>query len=272
MKKSVFSLITAAVVLCFSANVFAQTDGTLTFTFTQVFHSPSYSGTKNVLAVWIQTSSGTFVKTKLRRVGNQTKDHLPTWAVNSGGSASNAMSANCNTTDATTGATLTSFSTHTIVWDGKGVNGTVNGTTVADGVYKVTIQETWNHGSTRTTTRSYTFTKGAVADHQTPADDADFSGMTLDWIPASVGIETVDGKPAINIFPNPNNNGIFNVEFLKSNNIKVLNQMGELVYNENVEAGITAKTIDLSANANGIYFIYIFDGDKSTKHEVILAK
>ncbi len=222
--------------------------------------------------MWIQTNSGGFVKTKIRNAGSQTKDHLPTWAVNAGGSANNAMSSACNVTDATTGATLTNFSTKTITWDGKGVNGTQNGSLVADGVYKVTIQETWNHGSTRTTTRSYTFTKGPNADHQTPPDDADFSGMTLDWIPAITGIESVDRKAEINIFPNPNNSGIFNVTFKKSNNIKVLDEMGELVYNENVNEGTTEKSIDLSPYANGIYFIYIFNGDVSTIHKVILGK
>lgn len=107
MKKLFTSLFTSAAIIS-SAVAVGQTTtpGTLTFTFTQVAHSPCYTGSRNVLAVWIQTSSGAFVKTKLRNAGGSTSDHLPTWAVNSGGTAANCMSSACNKTDATTGATL----------------------------------------------------------------------------------------------------------------------------------------------------------------------
>ena len=90
------------------SSVNAQTPGTLNFTFTPTSHS-GYQGTKNVLAVWIQSSTGAFVKTKLRYAGNSTKDHLPTWAVNAGGSSTNCLSSNCNVVGATTGATLSNF-------------------------------------------------------------------------------------------------------------------------------------------------------------------
>ncbi len=181
-----------ALAVCLSFPVFSQTPGTLTFTFTEASHSLSSTynyNAQHVLAVWIQnttgTGTGTFVKTKLRNVGSGTKDHLPTWAVNAGGSANNATSSLCNVTDATTGATLSSWSTKTITWDGKNVNGSSNGTVVADGTYKVTIQSTWNHGTSGTTTKSYTFTKGPNSDIQTPASDANFTTISLQWIPTS---------------------------------------------------------------------------------------
>lgn len=131
MRKTLLRLFGLILSICCSANTFAQTVGTLTFSFTPVTKSPGYSGTKNHLAVWIQTSTGGFVKTKLRYAQVE-RDHLPTYAVNSGGTASNCTAAACNKTDAITGATLPNFTAKTIVWDGKNVNGTVNGTTVAD--------------------------------------------------------------------------------------------------------------------------------------------
>lgn len=73
-----------------------QTAGASTFTFTAVTKSPGYSGTQNGIAGWIQTDSGLFVKTKMRNADSKTKDHLLTWAVNSGGSASNCLLSNCN--------------------------------------------------------------------------------------------------------------------------------------------------------------------------------
>ena len=74
---------------------FAQTAGTLSFTFTPVAHSGNW-GSKHVLAVWIQNSSDNFIRTKFRYWGNGTNDHLPNWKTNS----------NQNVTDAITGATL----------------------------------------------------------------------------------------------------------------------------------------------------------------------
>ena len=172
-------IFTTVFTICLSVGLFAQTAGTLTFTFTQVAHSPCYQSNYNVLAAWIETSSGTFVKTKLRYCcGGNTLDHLPTWSVNAGGTSSNSSAA--NKTDATTGSTLHGFGTKTFTWDGKNVNGTSNGTLVADGTYKVAIQETWNHGGGNTVTTYYTFTKGPAADHQTPATDANFSTISLD--------------------------------------------------------------------------------------------
>ncbi|MEO6904196.1 MAG: T9SS type A sorting domain-containing protein [Bacteroidia bacterium] len=253
---------------------FSQTKGTLTFSFTPVAKSPCYEATKSVMAVWIQTSAGGFVKTKLRYCCNgSTSDHLPTWAVNSGGTASNAGSAACNKTDATTGATLTSFTAKSLTWDGNNVNGTANGTTVADGAYKVTIQETWNHGTTGTATRSFAFTKGSNADHQTPADDANFKTIKLDWVPTSTtGInESSLELKGVAVYPNPSTDGRFNVTFEKANNIKVVNLLGITLYDETIkQTGSTS--LDLSSLANGTYIIYVVDGVQSSKHKVILNK
>ena len=272
MKKLSLNFAGIALVICFSTNVFAQTPGTLTFTFTPIAHSPCYSGSRNVLAVWIQTSTGTFIKTKIRYCCNgSTSDHLPTWSVNAGGTSGNCT--NANKTDATTGATLSSFTTKTFTWDGKNVNGTANGTTVADGTYKVTIQETWDHGSSGTATKSYTFTKGTSADHQTPATDANFSNITLDWVPTSTtGVESVSENPEISVYPNPTN-GIFNVSYAKASIIKVINILGVVVYEEKVEESTAAtKSIDLTNFANGIYLINVSNANGGSKNSRIILK
>ena len=91
--------------LGFTFSGIAQTAGTLTFSFNEVSKptSATYNNYgKHVLAVWIQSDLGQFVKTISRNVGSVTRDHLQTWAVNSGGTASNAIAANCNVVSATT--------------------------------------------------------------------------------------------------------------------------------------------------------------------------
>ena len=273
MKKLLLNFAGIALTISLSTNLFAQTPGTLTFTFTPVSHS-GYSGTKNVLAVWIQTGTGGFVKTKLRYAGGGTSDHLPTWAVNSGGSAGNCLATACNKIDATTGATLSSFTTKTITWDGKNTNTVpANETTVADGTYKVTIQETWNHGTSGTVTTSYTFTKGPAPDHQTPANDANFTNIVLDWLPASTtSVESISENPEINVYPNPTN-GIFNVAFSKASTIRVINILGVVVFEEKVEqSSAGTKSIDLTNFANGIYLINVSNDKRASNFRIILRK
>jgi hypothetical protein len=275
MTKISTTLASIALATCITVPAIAQnTAGTLTFSFTPLSHTPSYSGTKHALAVWIQTGTGTFVKTKLRRAGagGGTDDHLPTYAVNAGGTAGDCLTST-NKTDATTGATLTSYVAHSITWDGKNVAGAVNGTTVADGTYRVAIQETWNHGTTGTATRYFTFTKGPNADVQTPANDANFTAISLNWQPAVVtGVEAVTEVSVVNVYPNPTN-GIFNVSYPKANTIKVINALGEtIITNEVNQQSSGVKSIDLTNYANGVYIISVVTNEGTTNHNVTLTK
>ena len=272
MKKLLLKIASIASAVCFSATVSAQTSGTLTFTFTEVSKTTTYNGNaQHTLAVWIQTSAGAFVKTKLRYVGGGTSDHLPTWATaaSCGGSATSGA---CNTVDGTTGATCSAWKTYTVSWDGK-KGAAATGTLQPDGVYKVTIQSTWDHGTSGTATTSYTFTKGPAVDHQTPAAGTNVSGVTLNWQPSVTGIEEATSKnPEVTVYPNPSN-GLFNVDYNNANTIRVINTLGTLVYEEKVDAmSQGTKNIDLSNFANGIYMITVANDKGSVNHKVILNK
>jgi len=268
MKQLFIKISITAVALFVAVSTFAQTAGTLTFIYTPTSHT-CYTGSKNVLAVWVQTSTGTFVKTRIRNAGGGTNDHLPTWAVNSGGTAGNCMAAACNVTGAaTTGATLTSFTTKNITWDGTDVTGAV----VADGTYKITIQSTWNHGGTGTATRSFTFVKGTSSDVQAPANDANFTNITLYWNPASaVGVEENELTTAT-IYPNPSTDGLFNVDYVNANSIKVVNLVGMTIMEEKLDAQSGSKSIDLSSFTNGIYLVSVTNGVKTTEYKIALEK
>ncbi len=250
--------------LFLSTLLFGQTPGTLTLNFTQTPHT-SYTGTKNVMAVWIETNSGTFVKTRKRNVGGGTKDHLPTWAVKSGGTANNATSAACNTVGATTGATLNNFGAISVTWDGTDVSGNL----VADGTYKIIIESTWNHGNTNTTTRTFTFTKGPNADVQSPSDDSNFTGILLSWQPSGVGIEEVNAPLQFHVQPNPSADGIFNLSFNQADKVKVFDLNGKLMIEENVK-GLTQKQLNLNAFQNGYYVIEVSNGLERTEQKVLL--
>ncbi len=269
MLKMITKITSVVAGVCLSLTAFGQTSGNLTFSFTELTQTTTYQNTgKHVIAVWVQTSSGVFVKTRLRRVGNGTKDHLPTFAVSSGGSASNALGANCNVVSASTGATLSSFTTQNITWDGTDVNGNV----VADGTYKITIESTWNHGSGGTVTRSFTFTKGATADVQTPTADAIYTNIALAWNPSAAGVEETAGVEGVTVYPNPSADGIFTVEFDKATSIKVVDVLGNTLSEEKLDATTDIKTVDLSTYSNGVYFIYVYEGNKSGKYKVVVEK
>lgn len=260
MKSTIFTI-----ALFFSNFLCAQTQGTLTFSFTQTPHT-SYTGNKNVMAIWIQTSSGAFVKTRKRNAGGGTSDHLPIWAVNSGGNANNCMAGSCNTVGATTGATLNSFGNISVSWDGTDASGNI----VPDGTYKITVESCWNHGNTAKASRSFTFTKGPSSDVQNPTDDANFTGIALAWNPSGAGVEEVTPLQ-MNISPNPSTSGVFEVSFNKAKQIVVYNLAGEEILRVAVDQE-QKKNVNLSNQANGVYFIEVSDGKSSLKEKVIVKQ
>jgi hypothetical protein len=270
MTKFLISGFTALLTMLLSAaSVLAQSAGTLSFTFTCLPHT-SYTASKNVMAVWIESSTGAFVKTRTRNVGNGTRDHLPTWAVNAGGPSNNALSTLCNVVGATSGATLSSFGAHTVTWDGTNAAGTQ----MPDGTYKILIQETWNHGTARTATRIFTFTKGNTTDAQTPATDANFSNLSLTWTPndpASVNQGSFS-ESGVKIYPNPSSDGHFFVTFTSATQLEVYNQLGAPVKQESC-AGYNGKMpLDLSSLESGFYFVQLRDGLQNPILKVILNK
>ena len=85
-------------------------------------------------------------------------------------------------------------------------------------------------------------------------------------------MEDIAAEPEITIYPNPTN-GMFNVDFNKATSIQVIDLLGATVYNEKLEDPYAGtKSIDLSNLSNGIYFICVYNEDRSTKRKLILNK
>jgi hypothetical protein len=277
-------LFIAAAFLLLINNINAQsTAGTLSFTFNQPRPtSPAVSGNSNVIAVWIESSTGTFIKTKLKHASNSTSDHLPTWAVKSGGVATNAMGINSNTTSADTGATLKSaavapspfinFGIKTITWDGTNVAGAI----VTNGAYNIWVESSWNDGPDDIHNKiiSFPFTKGTSTSTTTPIGDALISGITLTWTPTQAGVNDIIIKPEVTIYPNPTN-GIFNMAFKNDvNSIRVVDILGKVVYSEKIASALadTTKRIDLSNLNNGLYIVSVSNDNGTSNYKVILNK
>jgi len=142
--------------------VSANTTGTLTVSVLTVAPGGSYAP-KNVVAIWIQTNAGVFVKSLLVYAAARKTD-LTTWYPNSSG----------NVVNATTGATQSSNAVRTCTWNGTDVNGAV----VLDGTYKVCM----NTADGKTTFASFPFVKGPTAVTLTPANVTGFSNISIGWV------------------------------------------------------------------------------------------
>lgn len=121
---------------------------------------------RNVLAIWVETSSGKFVKTLLVYAAERKPD-LTNFMSNSAG----------NATDAITGATLSSHATRTCTWNGKDTAGNL----VANGNYKLCIELSDTNGTG--TFKSVSFAKDTIATSQTPGNMSCFSNISIKWTP-----------------------------------------------------------------------------------------
>jgi hypothetical protein len=277
MKTKLLSLAVFAAALFFSANISAQTAGTMTFTFTQGSPVDPAANGGCVLAVWIQSGS-TFVKTNLRYLGNGTKDHLPTFGAKANWTTvNNAMTA--NTVGAVTGATRKNATTPTILdsysvtWNGTNVAGAV----VADGIYTVWYEVAWSDSSPDASdfvNTGFAFTKGAAITTVNPANDAPLTAMKIVWTPSALSLDSVY-KTKVAIYPNPSN-GIINVQYndIPVSKIDVVNVLGQVVKSVQIDSSKseTNQSIDLSGNANGLYIINVSTNETSSSYKVVLDK
>lgn len=220
----------------FSQADITNTSGEVTFTVKTVTANGNFAP-RHVLAIWVEDAQG-FVKTKLLRA-NQRKQYLYTWNSVSGG----------NVVDATTGATLTSHQTHTVIWDCTDVDGNV----VPDGDYTVRVEFTEKHAQGPLT--AVTFTKGTEEQHLTPADEDHFINMTLDYIPETNGLNSSEERN-LQVYPNPGN-GIFNINLssVEPFELDVYDVAGINIYHQSGNGTKRVVSIDLSRFNSGIYFV-----------------
>jgi len=275
MKKKYLSVI--MVFFVFFSQSKAQTQGTLNFSCTPVSH-----GTANhALAVYITNGpgGGAFIRTLSRYCDATTYNYLPNWGGYAGCGYTgtpltlDATSSACNTVGATLGGSLNSYSLVNIGWDGIAQWGGVE----YDGQHYVAIEEAWGTGATNHVVRYFSFEKGPAIDDQTTgiANDANFTGISLLWTPNAMATAQFTENPTLKVYPNPSRNGIFNIDFSNQvNNIKVIDMLGKVVYNEIIKADTTdtTKKIDLSSITNGVYFINATNDKGTSNYKVILDK
>ncbi len=241
----------------------AQTAGTFTFKINPVSHSGSY-GSKYVVAIWVENSFGTFIKTKLRQSSDKNLDHLATWTSRS----------NKSIVDATSGATLSSYTPITVFWNGADISSSI----VADGEYKIWVELAWDKDkATGKTVTSFPFTKGATAFHSAPSNTSLFTDISLDWVPVVTSIKADSQNSVLKIYPNPTN-GIVKIDFQQPANdcqIQVVNLNGLVVYDNEIPNGkLGVEAVDLSKFTNGIYLVNVlnFNNFVNFQYKILLKK
>ena len=145
-------------------------NGTLQITATSSPNGGPYAPA-NVVAIWIMSPSGSFVKT-IGRWADVRKQHLVAWGAAAGPDV-----------DAVSGATRANHNTQlTATWDMKARGGQLMG----NGTYTIRMEladsnanmASQNHQGT------FTFVKGATAQTQTNLSNGGFSGVNITFTPS----------------------------------------------------------------------------------------
>ena len=236
------------VVCITSISVFAQTSGTLSVAVTTSSAGGNYAP-RNIVAIWVEDSSGNFVKTLLAYAASR-KTHLNNWETSTT-SAGNVY----NVTDAISGATQSAHGTRTCAWNGTDFSGKM----VADGNYNLRMELTDKNSTGNSV--SFTFTKSSANQKLTPANVPSFSSVSIEW--KSLVTDVIPKQTMSNtivVYPNPGT-GIFNIigEDIKSVQVKDLSGKTILKTKDPV--------IDLSKQPKGIYLFTI-----KTKRQTFVEK
>ncbi|MCX7863229.1 MAG: DUF2271 domain-containing protein [Bacteroidales bacterium] len=250
------------------------TDTAMVFTITTQTYGGTYSP-KHCLAIWVTDANNNFKKT-LKLAAQTYKMHLVKWNQMSGG----------NVTDAITGPSLTSHTTHTVIWNGKDKNGVVQ----PDGNYKVYIEFTEENSLQSSIPdgpwTAFSFTKGTAQVQNPPDVTYTFNGQNKTVFKniqittfGNVYVENTDFISNIKIFPNPT----FNEAQIRINlnspqwlDVKIINVDGKCVHQFPKQIYNSGEHIFFwYANTenvhSGIYFVNITDG-KETKSIKLIVK
>ena len=232
------------------AQIYAQTSGTLAVSVTTSSAGGNYAP-RNVVAIWIEDSSGKFVKTLLA-YANSRKTHLNIWE-----STTTAAGSAFNVTDAISGATQSSHATRTCQWTGTDYNRKL----MVDGDYKVRMELTDKNASG--SIASFTFTKGPNAHKLTPANVPSFSSISLNWTTSVTGNNPkLTTSNTFIVYPNPGT-GEFTILGENIKSIEVTGLIGKTIFKG------TMPFFDLTDRPNGIYLVSIRTDKETVVKKII---
>jgi len=228
----------------------AQSTGTLQITTTTSNAGGNYAP-RNIVAVWVETENGQFVKT-LVAYANSRKTHLNTWE----SSTTKAGSA-YNTVDAVTGATRSSHGTINCSWNGTDYKRNK----VEDGTYKLRFELTDKNSTGNFA--SFPFSKSNIPQKQTPANVPSFASTSILWTPSVPnGLEAMSQQKEVEINWEPSSCQLSvpgdNVKYLE-----IYNLAGQLVLKNQ------SSFANLTNFQNGAYIIVVKTNNGNFSKKII---
>jgi hypothetical protein len=225
--------------LFFSATMFAQTAGTLTFKVTTV-SAGGLSGSHDQ-AIWITNnttnSAAAFVKTLLgyNNAGGD-KSHLAKWLVAAGSTP--------NVVDAVTQATQSAYGQITGTWNGTNISRTL----VVDGNYTIWCEVTDNGTEVSS---SWTFAKGATAVNTTGTATTNLTNVSIVWTPVSTAINDVEMEKLYTLYPSPAVSSIY-VSGLDIESIEICSLSAKILMHTN------EQNVNISQLPKGAYLAVVY--------------
>ena len=210
-----------------------QTPGQLTVTATTVTYGGTFAP-NHVVAVWVQSKTGTFVKTLLAYATTR-KSYLSSWSA--------VTSATYNAVDAVTGATKGTHGLISCKWNGENLTGTVLG----DDTYTVALEMT-EGGNERYYT--FQFKKSGTEQILTPTNVSGFSNITIKWTPSLTALENVNLRESYSVYPVPVKSLLF-VNGSDVVEIQVYTLSGKYLFSTN------ENPVNMVSLKKGVYVILI---------------
>ncbi|MBX3164652.1 MAG: T9SS type A sorting domain-containing protein [Bacteroidetes bacterium] len=162
--------------------------------------------------------------------------------------------------------TLIAFSTKSLVC----TNNTV--TLMSSGA----ISYTWNTGATTSSIIVSSLSQATIIYTVSGSNAFDCVGTTTvaQTMTLCTGVEELNSENLeLKVYPNPNN-GVFTIEFVNSmdnGKIEIRNTLGQVVKQELISSSASVE-IDMSNEANGMYFIYITSDNRTVKSGKIMKQ
>jgi hypothetical protein len=233
-------------------NIHAQsTEGTLTVSTTTSSTGGNYAP-KHIVAIWVETESGDFVKTLLAYAEKRIT-HLNTWEA-----STTKAGSTFNRVDAISGATQSAHGKKSCTWNGTNVSGTL----VADGNYVLWMELTDKNATGNFS--SFTFAKGSQPISLTPTNKPSFSTITIDWVPKTNEVSENQESGFI-VFPNPTS-GLLTIQGNSLKYVELYTLTGVLVH-KGKEA-----TLTIANQPAGLYLLILQSNEGKQTIQKLMKK
>lgn len=119
---------------------------------------------------------------------------------------------------------------------------------------------TWNTTSNSTSISINPTTTTVYSVNGTDANGCSNTATITQNVSLCTGVVKLNNAiSSISLYPNPNN-GLFSLELNTTSQILIINTLGQVVFNETMNAG--KQNLDILNAANGIYFVKVIQGNK----------